>query len=89
MRMAVSSKSRSRPRDPPAPDKRQTALFSHLDKNTVIEKKVSGHRVTLLVSLSTVSTYRVFEQLRNLTVFTSHNDLSFSISHLYWDSLWY
>ena len=54
------------PRDPPAPDKRQTALFSHLDKNTVIEKKVSGYRVILLVFLSTVSIYRVFSQFRNL-----------------------
>ena len=54
------------PSDPPAPDRRQTALFSHFDKNTVIEKKVSGHRVSLLVFLSTVSVYRVFVQFRNL-----------------------
>ena len=43
------------PSDPPAPDRRQTALFSHFDKNTVIEKKVSGHHVSLLVFLSTFS----------------------------------
>ena len=54
------------PRDPPAPDRRQTALFSHFDENTVIEKKVSCHRVSLLVFLSTVSVYRFFVQFRNL-----------------------
>ena len=72
----------SYPRDPPAPDKRQTALFSHLDKNTVIEKKVSGYRVIVLVFLSTVSGYRVFVTFRYYTVFTSHNDLPFFQSHI-------
>lgn len=65
------------PRDPPAPDKRQTALFSHLDKNTVIAQKASGYHVIVLVFLSTVAIYRVFHNSEIFTVFTSHNDLSF------------
>ena len=71
------------PRDPPATDKRNTALCSLLGKNTVIENMVSGYRVIVVVFVSTVSIYRVFVTFRYYTVFTSNNDLSFFlISHI-------
>eukprot|EP01043_Picozoa_sp_COSAG02_P016882 COSAG02_NODE_753_length_17610_cov_23.119753_6_plen_76_part_00 len=70
------------PRDPPATDKRNTALCSLLGKKTVIEKMVSGYRVSVVVFVSTVSIYRVFVTFRCYTVFTSHNDLSFFLSHI-------
>ena len=70
------------PRDPPATDKRNTALCSLLGKNTVIEKMVSAYCVIVMVFVSTVSTYRVFVNSRYYTVFTSHNDLSFFLSHI-------
>ena len=70
------------PRDPPGLEFTITALFSLLGKNTVIEKMVSGYRVTVRVFVSTVSTYRVSVNSRYYTVFTSHNDLSFFLSHI-------
>ena len=70
------------PRDPPATDKRNSELCSLLGKNTVIEKMVSAYCVSVMVFVSTVSTYRVFVTFRYYTVFTSHNDLPFFQSHI-------
>ena len=66
------------PRDPPGLEFTITALFSLLVKNTVSEKMVSGYHVIVRVFVSTVSIYRVFVSFSYYTVFTSHNDLSFS-----------
>ena len=70
------------PRDPPGLEFTITALFSLLGKNTVIEKMVSGYHVIVRVFVGTVSIYRVFVTFRYYTVFTSHNDLSFFLSHI-------
>ena len=51
------------PRGPAAADKRETAPFSLLGKNTVSEKNLSGYRVSVIILLSAVSTYRVFAQV--------------------------
>ena len=43
---------------------------------------VSAYWVIVMVFVSTVSTYRVFVHSRYYTVFTSHDDLSFFLSHI-------
>ena len=66
--------------------------FSLLGKNTVIEKMVSGYGVSvnnLMVFLSTVSIYRVFVTFDTIPCLHPIMTYLFSISHLYWDSLWY
>ena len=43
---------------------------------------VSRYGVIVMVFVSTVSIYHVFVTFRYYTVFTSHNDLSFFLSHI-------
>ena len=71
-------------------DKSDRRKFSLLGKNTVIEKMVSRYGVIVMVLKSTVSIYRVFVTFDTIPS-CLHPIMTYlvSISHLYWESLWY
>ena len=67
-------------------DKSDRRKFSLLGKNTVM---FSGYGVIVMVFVSTVSIYRVFVTFDTIPCLHPIMTYLFSISHLYWESLWY